>query len=423
MKTILINLMLMATATVSVAQTNSVLDWDECLAQTRENNPDLISARSAIRESEYSVISANAAFVPSVSASAGASYGESESGDDWNDSKSSNVGLSLSQDLFSAGGNQASKRKAVAQLKVVNEQYRQSLSAVELKVRLAFIDVLYAQDLVELTENIAERRANNVRLIQLRFDGGRENAGSLARSKAQSAQAQYEVRAAKRSLEYALRNLAAAMGLSEPAGGVAGDLKADAPGALGDLKALMEQTPDYTIATVQLESAKEGVIIARSSRFPSVGLSASAGLRSGDWESYSGSWSLGLNASMTLFDGGKIKSNIASAREQVIQTEMGLLDTGNSLLASLQEQWNSYVNAIESESIQKQLYDAEILRGKISAAKYKQGLLDYEDWDDIEDTLISQGKSYLQARRSSEMQQAYWKNALGLSVWYTEQGE
>lgn len=57
------------------------------------------------------------------------------------------------------------------------EQYRKTLSDVELRTRLAFVDVLYAQDLITLTEKIEDRRANNVRLIQLRFDGGRENAG------------------------------------------------------------------------------------------------------------------------------------------------------------------------------------------------------------------------------------------------------
>ena len=410
-------------AGAAMAQTDDALTWERCLDYTWGHSPDLLSVRSVLREEKYSVISAHSAFLPQLAASASLSYGESESGNAWNSSKSSSAGVSLSQDLYTAGSNQATLRRAAAQLQVVKEQYRQALSDVELKLRVAFIDVLYAQDLMALTEKIAERRADNVRLIQLRFDGGRENAGSLARSTAQLAQAEYEVREAKRSLEYALRNLAAAMGDSEPSVVVDGDLSAAAPDEPGELAELVKETPDYHIAKIQVESAQDGVVVARSALFPSVGLSASARLGSGDWEDYSGSWSLGLNASVPLFSGGKNRSNVAAAKEQVIQSEMDLLDTNNSLLASLQEQWNSYVNAVESEAIQKELYDAELLRGEISAAKYKQGLLDYEDWDSIEDTLISQGKSYLQARRSSEMQQAYWKNALGLSIWNMDEGK
>jgi hypothetical protein len=103
---------------------------------------------------------------------------------------------------------------------------------------------------------------------------------------------------------------------------------------------------------------------------------------------------------------------------------MDLLDQANSLMASLQNQWNSYIDAVENEATQKELLDAEMLRAEISTAKYKQGLLSFEDWDIIESNLINQGKTHLQRRRTSELEQARWKNALGWSVWQmTEKGE
>ncbi len=407
----------------AAAQTNELLTWERCLELTLAHNPDMVSARSAIRESELSVVSANAAFLPNVSASAGISRGQNENNGNWFDSESSNGRLSLSQDLFSGGGNLASRKQAMAQLRIVNEQYRQTLSDVELRTRQAFIDVLYAQDLITFSEKIATRRADNVRLIQLRFDGGRENAGSLARSKAQLAQAEYEVREAKRSLEYALRNLAAAMGQMEPVAGVAGDLGAEVPAAEVDLKPLMEQTPNYTIASIQVENSKLGVDARRSTLFPQISFSASTGVSSSDYENYNASWSVGLNASVPIYTGNRNKSDVASATERVVQSEMSLLDTSHTLMATLQQRWNNYVNAVEGETVQKQMYEAETLRAEVSTAKYKQGLLDYENWDQIENNLISQGKSYLQARRSSETQQANWRNALGLSVWYSQEGE
>lgn len=421
MKTGIISLAIFIAYT-SLAQTNDLLSWEQCLEQTRASNPDLVSARAAVRETEYSVVTANSAFLPEITASAGLSRGQNENNGDWSDNKSSSGRLSLSQDLFSGGGNLANRRQALAQLRIVNEQYRQTLADVELRSRLAFIDVLYAQDLIDLTEQIASRRSDNVRLIQLRFDGGRENAGSLARSQAQLAQAEYEVREARRSLEYALRNLAAAMGQMEPVAGAAGDLQATAPEMTLDLKPLMEQTPDYTIANIQVESSKLGVTVSRSAQFPKISFSASAGEGSSDYENYNGNWSVGLNASMPIFTGNRNRSEVAAAKQRVVQTEMGLLNTGNSLMASLQQQWNSYVNAVESETVQKQLYEAETLRADISTAKYKQGLLSYEDWDIIESDVINQGKSYLQRRRSSEITQAQWKDALGLSDLNSQQG-
>jgi outer membrane protein TolC len=412
-------------AAAAGAQTNVFVTWEQCLELTRLHNPDLVSARAAVRELEYGVASASSGFLPQLSASAGAGTGQTENDGTWTDRENSSGSVSLSQDLFAGGGNIARRKRALAQLEIGNEQYRRTLSDVELRTRLAYVDVLFAQDLIDLTEKIRKRRGDNVRLIQLRFDGGRENAGSLARSKAQLAQAEFEVREAQRALDYALRNLAAAIGRENPVPGARGDLQAAVPAALTNLKGLMMQTPNYAIARTQVTSAEQGYKVTRSSRFPQIDLRGSAGIGdSNGFEDYDGNWSVSLNASMPLYTGNRLRSESAAAKEQIIQTEMDLIDTANTLLATLQQRWNLYCDAVENEAVQQELFEAEQLRAEISTAKYKQGLLSYEDWDIIESNLINQGKTHLQRRRTSEIEQARWKNALGRSVWQTtETGE
>jgi len=416
MKNILVAVTIFSIGCNTVAATNELLTWEECLVRAENNSPELAAARAAIRELEFGVASASSGFFPQIATSAGLNRGQRENPAGWTDTRGTSVDLSLSQDLFSGMGNVAKRKRSLAQLQIGNEQYRQAKSDVELKLRLAFVDVLYAQDLIELTRKIEERRSNNVRLIRLRFAGGRENAGSLARSKAQLTQASFEVRQAERSLVYALRNLAAAMGSMEPGEGAVGVLKAAPPDELTELFDLMKQTPDYEIATTQIESTKEGMRVTRSDRFPQVSFNATAGLSGEDRPEY-GDWNVGLRASMPLFTGNRLRSEVAAAKERVVQSELDLLDTGNTLMASLQQRWNGYQDAVENEDTQKELLDAEMLRAEISTAKYKQGLLSYEDWDIIESNLINQGKTHLQRRRTSEIEQARWKNALGWSEW------
>ena len=424
MKSALIHIILLFVGS-TLASTNDSLTWEQCLDRTKAQSPELVAARAAVRELEYGVASASAGFLPQVDARA--SYGRAgvEIGGLWFESDDTTGGsLNLSQDLFKGFGNIARRKSALARLKVGQEQYRQTLADVEQRLRLAYVEVLYADDLVDLTRKIAERRSNNVRLIQLRFDGGRENAGSLARSKAQLAQADFEVRQAERALTYAHRNLAAAMGEMDPVAGVDGVLHADSPRELVELELLMKQTTDYLIAETQVEAAEQGLRVTRSDRFPTVGLSARVAAGASDgWSQWGGSWSAGVSASMPLFTGGRNRANVAADKEKVIQSEMGLMDRANSLMASLQDQWNRYIDAVENEGVQKELLDAEMLRAEISTSKYKQGLLSYEDWDIIESNLINQGKTHLQRRRTSELEQARWKNALGWSDWYTQQGE
>ena len=428
----LISLMILAAGWCAAAETNSPITWAECLRRAHGGSPELASARAAIRELEYGVDSATASFLPQVDASGRYNRGQREvdrqvrAGTnittlvEWQQTESMSVSLDIRQNLFSGFGNAAKRKQALARVLIGREQYRQTQSDVELRLRLAFVDVLYAQDLIELTRKIEERRTNNVRLIQLRYDGGRENAGSLARSKAQLSDASFEVRQAERSLTYALRNLAAAMGSMDPEEGGEGTLNAPSPEELNNLYDLMRQTPDYEIALTQVAVAREGVRVTRSDRFPQVSLSGSTGQSGGNQLEYS-DWTVGIQASIPLFTGNRLSSEVKAAQERVVQNEMDLQNTGNTLMASLQQRWNSYQDAVENETTQKELLEAENQRAEIATAKYKQGLLSFEDWDIIESNLINQGKTHLQRRRTSEVERARWKNALGRSEWQVQE--
>ena len=398
------------------AQTNTILTWEECLEHTQAFNPNLISAKAAVRELEYEVASASSGFFPQIDASAQFKKSGTEQTEGWTEQDSSSAGVNLTQTLYTGGLNFAKRNLALAELSIGEEQFRTTLSDVERRVRLAYIDVLYTQELVKLTGKITERRANNVRLIQLRFDGGRENAGSLARSKAQLTEAQFEEREAQRAQDYTLLNLSASIGQMAPIAGAEGTLSSEKPVPLTNLVRLMKQTPSYLISEHQVESAQQGMTVTRSDRFPTVQFSASTGL-SGETDLADEKWSVGISASIPLFTGNRLISEVLAANEKVIQSEMSLIDTANSLMAELMGTWNDYADAIENESVQKTLLEAEQLRAKISTAKYKQGLLDYEDWDTIESNLITQEKLHLQRQQTSAIQQANWRNALGSSVW------
>ena len=59
--------LLVATFLISVpswAQTNDFLSWEQCLARAKAHNPDLVSARAAVRELEYGVASASSVSIP-----------------------------------------------------------------------------------------------------------------------------------------------------------------------------------------------------------------------------------------------------------------------------------------------------------------------------------------------------------------------
>ena len=101
---VMISIIAAACATAALGQTNEFLTWEECLVKTKAHNPDMVSARAAVRELEYGVAAATSGFLPQISARAGASTGQNENANNWTQRENSSASVALEQDLFSGGG-------------------------------------------------------------------------------------------------------------------------------------------------------------------------------------------------------------------------------------------------------------------------------------------------------------------------------
>ncbi|MFC1467650.1 TolC family protein [Verrucomicrobiota bacterium] len=392
------------------------LSWEECLVKVAAQNPELLASRKAVQQAQYQFYATRSAWFPQLSASASIRRGERETADgDWENTKSTSASLDLDQLIFDGFGTKAKIDRRSAALRIAKSEHLQTCADVELQLRLAYLDVLYSKELVELSRDIEERRRNNVRLVKVKFEGGRENKGSLLKSQAQHTQAQYDRAKAERRLTAARQELAAALGSYLPIQEEAtGRLLAGEPDELVDLVEMARATPDYLISETRVVSAEAGVKLARSSRMPKLTAGASAG-ESGDYDLENGNWSASIRLSMPLFTGGEIRNEIKAAKADSEQAALNLATTLNQLASSLLQRWNSYRDAVDSLSVQQRLLESEELRAKISAAKYQQGLQSYEDWDAIENSLVRQLKTLLADKLTAAQSAARWKNALGKS--------
>lgn len=403
-------------ATLLSVQQASALSWEECLHAVSVQNPELLASRQAVQKAQYEFYATRSDWFPQVSASASTSRGQREGSDGaWDETKSTSASVSLNQLIFDGFGTKAQIDRSSAALRIAKSQHIQVCSDVELQLRLAYLDVLYSEELIALNRDIEVRRRNNVRLVKVKFEGGRENKGSLAKSEAQLTQAQYDLAKAERRLMSAKQALAAALGSYLPLKEeVSGGLSVSDPEAVDSLATLAQATPAYLVAETQVVSAQAGITLARSSRMPTITAGASAA-ESGDDDLDTGSWSASVRLSVPLFTGGQIRNNVKAAKVTAQQAALNLDQTLNQLVSSLQESWNSYRDAVDALAVQQQLLESEQLRAKVSSAKYQQGLQSYEDWDLIENSLVSQMRSLLSSKLSASQAQARWKNTLGKS--------
>ncbi len=393
------------------------LTWQNCFSRTVENNIDLSVGRLKLKEAEAALKSQESVYYPSVSASASRSASGSRAiGDaNWSNGEGLAASMNASYTIFDGFGNRARVTQTEAELYAEKANFDQTRSNVEYDLRKAFSDMLYAQELLELVKNIAARRADNTRLVEMRFEGGREHKGSLLLKQAQLADALYSVGEAERALELARRRLAGMMKQTVyPDFTVSGELRTNAPPSDVSLDELARQTPTYHSAEANIKAAEQGYIITRSVRFPKVTANASmAG--SGRHDILQESWGTSIGVSLPLFTGWKNSQDIIISGLKREQSRLDAENTMLDLLNNLQVTLNACRNRYAALSVQNLQLEAATVRATVARAQYQQGLISFQDWDTIETSLVTSQKNWLASRLAADQAAAAWQNAMGLS--------
>ncbi len=391
------------------------LDWADCFSRVVSNHIELATARLRLREAEAEVRSQQSVYYPDLTARAGVSTGARDSGSGWEDTENVSASLNSSYTLFDGFANRARVSRAEAELYAEKANFDQTRSNIEYDLRAAFAQQLYAQKLIELTRTIAERRKENARLVELRYDGGREHKGSLLLQRAQVASAVYDVSEAERALDLAQRRTANLMRSTEDDILLAGRLEAAAPPGPVELDDLAKATPAWRSAEADLKSAEQGFRIARSERFPQISANASLS-GSGESDLDTQSWQAGLSVSLPLFTGGRTSQDILISGMQRERARLRVEQTLLDLLEELQAALNRYRNRYERVQVLQEQLRAAQLRAEVARAQYEQGLISFQDWDSIENALISAQKNRLDGLRAAVEAEAAWRNAVGIST-------
>ena len=415
---LLILLLGLAGGLVTSAWAADALTLQACLAEAAENNPGLVAAKESLQKATYDYKGSYSTFLPQLSANAGHSRNGNESsatgstGSTISDNNS--MGVSVSQTLFAGGRNRAAMDQAAANKQIAEDQLLIAKAQLTFDVRQAFVDLLFAQANVALTEAIAKRRADNASLIQLRYESGKEHKGSLLYIQASYGEAQFEVAQAERALRVAERGLARVLGRSETASlAVKGEWTTDQPGHGYDFAALADETPQHRLSLGQVRIAQAGVASAQSEFSPQVAANASAGRSSEDWPPRDDEWSVGVSLTFPFFPGGKNFMDVKSAKAEHRRAKASALNSDEQLVLDLESAFAQYQDAVELREVQAQFLTAAEVRAEIAQAQYTSGLLSFQDWDTIENALISQQKSTLASRRDAVIGEANWEKTRG----------
>lgn len=399
---------------VSAAPLPTALNWEASIAEASAANPELRAARATLTAAGHSANAAHSGNLPQLSA--GAAYSDSSGsasagGDNYSTS------LSLSQNLFSGfqdrariGRAQANVSQGEASLAVVKARLSQELKS-------AFAGLQFAQDNVVLTEKIVQRLQENLRLVELRYEGGRENKGSFLLTQATLAQARYENLQARQALASSQAQLARMLGRREPEGlQVIGGVPRTSPEPAPDFPRLVQQVPELLQARAQERTAEADVSLARAGFYPSVDVTGSVGRSGQEWMPDGDRRAVGLNLTIPLYSGGRDYYTTKSAAASLEAASSNRDNLERQLLVRLKQAHAAYVESEEKLKVDKAFLDAAITRAEIARSRYNNGLMSFEDWDRIENDLIQRQKSFLQSQLDRVVAEANWEQAQGTGV-------
>ncbi|MBU1027197.1 MAG: TolC family protein, partial [Candidatus Margulisbacteria bacterium] len=257
---------------------------------------------------------------------------------------------------------------------------------------------------------ILKQRKDNTALIELRYDSGKEDKGNLMSTRADQAQAEYDLSSAERDLKLAKLKLSQLLG--QDVADVEEEISLDSP-STADFEQLLKTTPSYIQAVKQIESAELAYKATISGFLPSVSLSGSYRKSGSDWppDSTSKSWSLSL--SYPLFPGGSNIADRAIYSAKLDQAKEDFSASKKDIRYGLEEAFENFNDSLEGLKVAEISLAASEERAKISRVKYLNGLTNYDEWDRIESSYIQQQKSLLNYKKSALLAEASWYKSYG----------
>ncbi len=292
--------------------------------------------------------------------------------------------------------------ESAQQLALASEAARETaLLSLQADVAGAYFSLNTADREINLLKQTIELRQEGLQIFQQRLQAGIGNEFEVQRTRVEIASAQAELQAALRRRVQLVNNLALLSG--KPVNGFEIPLNTNVlsiPVVAPDLpSSLLERRPDVAQAERELASRMAQVGVAKAAFFPSVRLTASGGVLSGEltdlfqWESRT--WSLAPRIDLPIFAGGRNRAALEGARAAY---EEGVALYRQQVLVAFREVEDSLsaLQFLKAEAeARRQAAEAATLSTRISFDRYRAGAVNFLDVIDSENARLQNELAHL----------------------------
>lgn len=397
---------------------------DSLMTQALQNSPSLKQAAARVREARSVMGEASAANGPNLDLNAGTTRQRTpqnvNSGLGYPQkpiySSSNSLGLNLAYEFDWWGKYRNQVNAAKAQVDAARAEQEQAALTLTSSVASAY----YLQQNYYAQETLLQQEVtNNDRLTQLRqrqYQAGMTGVDVPQQTKAQSDAAKQQILQLQSQIEQLKHQLAALSGQGPNAMQHLRPVKLPADSLLapkGELTAdLLGKRPDIAAQRQLVESYNQRVAAARKEFYPSLSISAFAGLTTTNvggtspnlFEAASQAWNIAPAISLPIFHAGALRSKLGEesalydqAVESYNQTILNALQETADAITVQQSTAQQLQQASSASQSMQQVY-------QVANARYRAGIIGRDDLLSSQTQLIQQQLTELSA--SSNMMQA-----------------
>ncbi|MGZ3690943.1 MAG: TolC family protein [Pseudobdellovibrio sp.] len=391
------------------------MTWEEAVELAEKNSSELqtlIANYNAVAETEKT---AWAPFLPTVTANA---HG-AETGSPGNASQFSyTANLALTQNLFAGLADYDNLKIKKLNTQQAALDLRQAKADLSQSLKQVFAETYYAQLNIQLVDSILKRRQEDLRSVQLQFDGGGDNKGSVLLSQSYVESALLDTVAARHSADITFENLRRLLGLA-PTDAITIEKNIPIevlPTTVPDFNAMVENQIAVVKARNDEQIAEYNVSLSKSQFSPTLDFNASYNYADTKFFPGNDNWAMGLTFSIPLFDGFRDVYSYRANKARLSSSSNTLATLLTNSLRDLKQAYYNYVESLQQEKVDTSFNQAAILRAEIARNKYKNGLISFDDWDLIESDLIVKEKNFIQSEKNRITKQSLWEKAQGIGV-------
>ncbi|MDG2540203.1 efflux transporter outer membrane subunit [Dyella jiangningensis] len=361
------------------------------IAEALKDNPTLAVADARARQAQAEAGAADAERGPSVNAGANVigqrlpltAAPPELGGGHFTWFKDARVGLSWGLDLW--GGKRAAWEAAVGQQHAAEIEQQATRIELSTNVARAYVQLAYAYAQQDVAKAEHERAATARQLTQQRVAAGVDNQLQLKQNETEVANADQRLAAASRAIDAARSSLSVLLGKGPDRGMDITRPQALEPAALAvpaDLPTeLLGHRADLVAARWRVESAGKEIKVAKTEFMPNVSISAMAGVAAfgsiNPLQLPARFYTFGPSLSLPIFDGGRLRSNLAGKDAQYDEAVAQYNQTLVRAVNEVADDYDAVQSAQEQVAAQQRAVDAATQAWQLSEQRYKAGVGSY----------------------------------------------